>query len=95
MEQTECSETSEYKIQTPGNYPKESTQCTEHGESLKSGIILIYLLTAIRLTPGGSSTVNIYTQTIHRTTQLTTLVGRLSGIRRQCGQTKINDELTA
>jgi len=28
------------------------------------------LLTAIGLTPGGSSTVHIYTQTIHRTTQL-------------------------
>jgi len=33
---------------------------------------LIYLLTAIGLTPGGSNTVHIYTQTIHRTTQLTT-----------------------
>jgi hypothetical protein len=32
--------------------------------------------------------------TIHRTTQLTTLVGRLTGIRTQSGQTKINDELT-
>jgi len=31
----------------------------------------IYLLTAIGLTPGGRSTVHIYTQTIHRTTQLT------------------------
>ena len=30
----------------------------------------IYLLTAIGLTPGGSSTVHIYTQTIHRTKQL-------------------------
>jgi len=30
---------------------------------------MIYLLTAIRLPPGGSSTVHIYTQTIHRTTQ--------------------------
>jgi len=58
-------------------------------------LILIYLLTAIGLTPGASSTVHIYTQTIHRTTQLTTLVGRLSGIRTQRGQTKINDELTA
>jgi len=29
--------------------------------------ILIYLLTAIGLTPGGSSTVHIHTQTIHRT----------------------------
>ena len=36
VEQTECSETSEYKIQTPGNYPEESIQNTEHGESLKS-----------------------------------------------------------
>jgi len=39
------------------------------------------------LTPVGSSTVHIYTQTVHRTTQLTTLVGRLSGIRTQSGQT--------
>jgi hypothetical protein len=28
---------------------------------------MIYLLTAIGLTPGGSSTVHIYTQTVHRT----------------------------
>jgi hypothetical protein len=33
--------------------------------------MMIYLLTAIGLTPSGSSTVHIYTQTIHRTTQLT------------------------
>ena len=32
-------------------------------------MILIYLLTAIGLTPGDSSTVHIYTRTIHRTTQ--------------------------
>jgi hypothetical protein len=49
--------------------------------------------TVNNLTPGGSSTVHIYTQTIYRTTQLTTSVGRLSGIRTQSGQTKINDEL--
>ena len=30
---------------------------------------MIYLLTAIGLSPGGSSTVHIYTQTIHTTTQ--------------------------
>jgi len=29
---------------------------------------MIYLLTAIGLSPGGRSTVHIYTQTIHRTT---------------------------
>jgi len=55
----------------------------------------IYLSTAIRLSPGGSSTVHIYTQTIYRTTQLTTLVGRLYGIQTQSGQTTIKDELTA
>ena len=32
---------------------------------------MTYLLTAIGLSPGGSSTVHIYTQTVHRTTQLT------------------------
>jgi hypothetical protein len=35
---TECSETSAYKIQAPGNYPEESIQLSEHGESLKSKI---------------------------------------------------------
>jgi len=60
----------------------------------KAYSILVYLLTAIGLTPGGRSTVYIYTQTIHTTTQLTALVVRLYGIRTQGGQTKINDELT-
>ena len=41
------------------------------------------------------STVHTYIQTIHRTTHLTTLVGRISGIRTQSGQIKINDEITA
>ena len=36
LEQIKCSETSAYKIQTPGNYPEENIQHTEHGESLKS-----------------------------------------------------------
>jgi hypothetical protein len=46
MEQTECSEISAYKIQTPGNYPEESVQHSEHGESLKSRIYItvLYLL---------------------------------------------------
>jgi len=48
---------------------------------------MIYLLTAIGFTLSGSSTVHSYTLTVHRTTQLTTLVGRLSGIRTQTGQT--------
>jgi hypothetical protein len=33
---TVCSETSAYKLRTPGNYPEESIQHSEHGESLKS-----------------------------------------------------------
>ena len=37
-EQTECSETFVYKIQKPGNYPEESIQHSQHGESLKSRI---------------------------------------------------------
>jgi len=58
-------------------------------------VLSIYLLTAIGLTPGGSSTVHIYTQPVHRTTQLTTLVERLSGIRTHSVQTKIKYELIA
>jgi hypothetical protein len=34
MEQ--CTETSAFKTQTPGNYPKEIIQHSKHGESLKS-----------------------------------------------------------
>jgi len=33
---------------------------------------MIYMSTAIGLTPGGSNTVHIYTQTTHRTTQIQT-----------------------
>jgi len=35
MEETERSETLEYKIQTPGHYPEERIQHSEHGKSLK------------------------------------------------------------
>ena len=38
----------------------------------------IYLLTAIGLTPGGSSMVHIFIKTIHRTTQLTTKTTQLT-----------------
>jgi len=39
---------------------------------------MIYLLTAIGLTHGGSSTVHIYFQTIRRTTQLATRTTQLT-----------------
>jgi len=38
--------------------------------------ISIHLLTAIGLTPSGSSTAHIYTQKIHSTTQLTQTIPR-------------------
>jgi len=37
---------------------------------------MIYLLTANGLTPGGSSTVHVYAQTVHRTTQSTRAIRR-------------------
>jgi hypothetical protein len=40
MGQTVCFGTSAYKIQMQGNYPEESMQHSEHGESLKSRILL-------------------------------------------------------
>jgi hypothetical protein len=42
MELIECSETSAYKIQTPGNHPEENIQHTEHGESLKSKTLCLF-----------------------------------------------------
>jgi hypothetical protein len=42
MEQTERSETSAYKLQTLGNYPKEGKQHLENGESLKPRIFYFY-----------------------------------------------------
>jgi hypothetical protein len=53
---TECSEMSAYKIQTPGNYPEENIQHTEHGKSLKSRLIKCNLLMTRENT-------SIYTQT--------------------------------
>jgi hypothetical protein len=44
MEQAECSETLAYKIQTPGNYPEECKQHSEHSESLKSIIDVNYFV---------------------------------------------------
>jgi len=39
---------------------------------------MIYLLTAIGLTTGANSTVHIYTQPIHKRTQLTTRTTKLT-----------------
>jgi hypothetical protein len=52
-------------------------------------LILIYLLTAIGLTPGGSSTVHIYTQTIQRTTQSATLMEGFLGFEPRVFKLKL------
>jgi hypothetical protein len=46
---------------------------------------MMYLLIAIGLRPGGSRTVHIYTQTIHRTTQITTEQQKTTNLK-ECGQ---------
>jgi hypothetical protein len=55
--------------------------CVEKGKNLTWYDIF---LTAIELTPGGSSTVHIYTQTIHRTTQKQ-YIGQHKNKLEQCG----------
>jgi len=50
---------------------------------------MLYLLTVIELTLGGSSTVHIYTQTIHRTTQLITLVKGVLGFEPRVVKLKL------
>jgi len=49
MEQIGCSETSAYKIQTPGNYPEESIQHSERGESLKSRMKYYFIGNPLKL----------------------------------------------
>ena len=48
MEQTECSETLAYKIQTPWNYPEEGIHHSEQGESLKSRTLILRSVTFFR-----------------------------------------------
>jgi hypothetical protein len=71
-------------VESANHQPPKKDSCPSLG--CRQRCDMIYLLTAVGFTPGGSSTVHIYTQTIHRTTQLTTLVGRLSGIPTQSSQ---------
>jgi hypothetical protein len=46
MEQTGCSETLAFKLQTPGNHPEENMQHSEHGGTLKSRISYKFLTNA-------------------------------------------------
>jgi hypothetical protein len=49
--------------------------------------MIYFFKTAIGLTPGGSCTVHIYTQTIHRTTQWTQIIHRTTQLTKweECG----------
>ena len=47
MEQTEGSEISAHKIQTPGNHPKERIQHSQLGECLKSGILNLFRVSTL------------------------------------------------
>jgi len=49
MEKTKCSERSAYKIQTPGKYPEEIIQHSEHGESWKSGESVLDFVEELRV----------------------------------------------
>ena len=53
MEQTECSEMSAYKLQTPGNYPKESIQVSKYLIEAEYRDILTVHVTAICGIEGG------------------------------------------
>ena len=66
MEQIECSETSAYINQTPGNYPKENTLYSEHGESLKSRILVLYIYIYIYITRLSSNEIFSASNKIHR-----------------------------
>jgi hypothetical protein len=69
----QCSETSAFKTQTPGNYPKETIQHSKHGESLKSRIIQIssprwHSLFKSQCTPKNTNNFSVtHTKQVHST----------------------------
>jgi hypothetical protein len=78
MEQAGYSETMTYKIQTPGNYPEESIQHSEHGASLKSGTVKTILpVKILGLTRASSLPLTALSDTNTKTYQLQKLQSRL------------------
>ena len=59
MEQTECSETLAYKIQTPGNYPEENILHTEHGVKFEIEKTYLFVNHALDLSSNCYMTVEI------------------------------------
>jgi len=47
MELAASSETSAISTQTPGNYPKRNKLHLEHGESLKTGFIIVFYINRV------------------------------------------------
>jgi len=63
---------------------KQATATEDFDVHISCFWYMIYLLTAIGLSPSGSSTVHIYTQTIHRTTQNKQCIEQRNNLR-ECG----------
>ena len=55
MEKTECSETSEYKIQTPGNNPDETTQYNFLLINIRTTLVDEDRLLSVQINPGYNS----------------------------------------
>ena len=64
----------------PAHFNRDVKRCSPSRQDM-------ICLTAIGLTPGGSSTVHIYTQTIHSTTQSTQTIHRTTQLTNweECG----------
>jgi hypothetical protein len=43
-EPTQCSETSAFNTQTPGKYPEDNLSLQQHGESLKTSTIKMFII---------------------------------------------------
>ena len=87
MKMEQCSETSEYTFQTPGNYPEESIQHSEQGESLKSRI-LVYSFpesTGLSTSPKRLSEANYIGISIRR-------IRMVKRLDCDIGKTKINQQ---
>ena len=66
MEQTECSETSAYKIQTPGNYPEEIIQYCKPVVSCKLNTYIAFYFSLKYRTFGSMVVINERNMQLYR-----------------------------
>jgi hypothetical protein len=92
MEQTECSETLAFKLQTPGNNPEESRRHSKHGESLKSRAFLPSALTCYNMGSWGFTS-----DRVSHFFYCTTLIPHLVFTQppTQCGNVLLNTRVVA